>query len=304
MLEGKRAVVVGASRGLGRGVAQALSASGASVVAIGRDRDALEEIDAAHQSISVLVADANDPSVAGDVVSAHDPDVLAVVAGAAPPMHPIHQHTWETFSQPWDVDVRITFYWLREALSKPLRPGSRVLVMSSGAALAGSPLSGGYAGAKATIRFMAAYADEEARRADLGISVTAGSAQAHACDEPRPRRGPRVRGPARRQRGTVRPDTWHAGNAGVGGRGVRQTGRWPVGRCRRLRVDWRRDQRAAGHLVDLTGGESDRRWTGVGLHKRCSPNAARCCSGQQPSRVFSRRAQLRRRLLLLWPRGI
>lgn len=173
MLEGKRAVVVGASRGLGRGVAQALSASGASVVAIGRDRDALEEIDAAHQSISVLVADANDPSVAGDVVSAHDPDVLAVVAGAAPPMHPIHQHTWETFSQPWDVDVRITFYWLREALSKPLRPGSRVLVMSSGAALAGSPLSGGYAGAKATIRFMAAYADEEARRADLGISVTA-----------------------------------------------------------------------------------------------------------------------------------
>jgi 3-oxoacyl-[acyl-carrier protein] reductase len=38
-----------------------------------------------------------------------------------------------------------------------LRPGSRVVVFSSGAALGGSPLSGGYAGAKATQRFIAAY---------------------------------------------------------------------------------------------------------------------------------------------------
>jgi 3-oxoacyl-[acyl-carrier protein] reductase len=54
---------------------------------------------------------------------------------------------------------------------KPLRPGSRVLLMSSGAALRGSPISGGYAGAKATIRFIAAYADDEARR--LGLDAGA-----------------------------------------------------------------------------------------------------------------------------------
>jgi NAD(P)-dependent dehydrogenase (short-subunit alcohol dehydrogenase family) len=41
------------------------------------------------------------------------------------------------------------------------------------AAVAGSPLSGGYAGAKATIRFMAQYADDEARGAGLGIRVVA-----------------------------------------------------------------------------------------------------------------------------------
>ena len=35
------------------------------------------------------------------------------------------------------------------------------------------PLSGGYAGAKATIRFMAAYADEQARRDALGLRVLA-----------------------------------------------------------------------------------------------------------------------------------
>ena len=45
--------------------------------------------------------------------------------------------------------------------------------MSSGAALRGSPISGGYASTKATVRFIAQYAAEESRRAKLGIRVTA-----------------------------------------------------------------------------------------------------------------------------------
>ena len=45
-------------------------------------------------------------------------------------------------------------------------------MISSGAALQGSPLSGGYAGAKATQRFITAYAQEEANRAALGITFT------------------------------------------------------------------------------------------------------------------------------------
>jgi hypothetical protein len=39
--------------------------------------------------------------------------------------------------------------------------------------VAGSPLSGGYAGAKATQRFITGYAQDEANRADLGIRFTA-----------------------------------------------------------------------------------------------------------------------------------
>jgi len=42
-------------------------------------------------------------------------------------------------------------------------------MLSMGAALFGSPLSGGYAGTKATIRFLTAYAAEESQRAGLGI---------------------------------------------------------------------------------------------------------------------------------------
>jgi NAD(P)-dependent dehydrogenase (short-subunit alcohol dehydrogenase family) len=73
----------------------------------------------------------------------------------------------------WQTDVRITFHWLREALLKPLRPGSRVIVVSSAAAVGGSPISGGYAGAKATQRFITAYAQDEARLAGLDISFAA-----------------------------------------------------------------------------------------------------------------------------------
>lgn len=88
-------------------------------------------------------------------------------------MRPLHQQTWETFSANWQTDVRIAFHWLREVLLKPLRPGGRVVVISSGAALNGSPLSGGYAGAKAAQRFITRYAQGEAKRAGLDITFTA-----------------------------------------------------------------------------------------------------------------------------------
>ena len=44
-----------------------------------------------------------------------------------------------------------------------------MIALSSGAAVKGSPLSGGYAGAKGTIRFIASYAAAESQRGGLGI---------------------------------------------------------------------------------------------------------------------------------------
>jgi hypothetical protein len=44
--------------------------------------------------------------------------------------------------------VKGALYWMQAAFNLPLAPGARVLAGSSGAALQGSPLSGGYAGAK------------------------------------------------------------------------------------------------------------------------------------------------------------
>lgn len=103
----------------------------------------------------------------------YGPQVLILVAGANPVMGPLQDQAWESFSVNWHADVKIAFTWLREALLKPLAPGSRVVAVSSGAAINGSPASGGYAGSKATQRVIAGYAHEESRRAGLGITVTA-----------------------------------------------------------------------------------------------------------------------------------
>ena len=170
-LSGRRALVVGASRGLGRGVAAALAAAGAEVAAVARSGDRLAElVQSAGGTISAEEADAAEPEVAARLLDRYDPQLLVVVAGATPPVLPLQEQTWETLSVNWHTDVKIAFHWLQAVLRRPLAPGSRVVLFSSGAALQGSPLSGGYAGAKATQRFLTAYAQEEANRMGLDLS--------------------------------------------------------------------------------------------------------------------------------------
>lgn len=167
-------MVVGASRGLGRGIATAFARTGAPVVAVARTAAALDDLAGSGAGdIRPVLADATDPTVAGSLLDRYDPRAVILVAGATPLVRPLQHQTWETFSANWQTDVRMAFHWVREALLRPLAPGTRVVVMSSGAALQGSPLTGGYAGAKATQRFIAAYAQDEATRAGLGITFTA-----------------------------------------------------------------------------------------------------------------------------------
>jgi NAD(P)-dependent dehydrogenase (short-subunit alcohol dehydrogenase family) len=174
LISGTTALVTGASRGFGRAIAIALTRAGAQVVGVARDGGRLAELQAElGAAFTPVAADATDPVVAGHLIDAFRPRTLVLNAGAAPLSRPLHRHTWETFSRNWDVDVRQAFHWTREALLLPLDPGSTVVAVSSGAAVKGSPLSGGYAGAKATVRFIAAYAADESERAGLGIRFTA-----------------------------------------------------------------------------------------------------------------------------------
>ncbi len=164
------AVVTGASRGFGRAIAAALVAAGSHVVGIARDEQALRAVhDELGDGFTPLAADATDEALAQDVVRRHRPTLLVLNAGVAPHMAPVHEQTWETFSRNWHVDTRHVFTWTRAALREPLAPGSVVVAMSSGAALAGSPLSGGYASAKAAVRYIRGYAADESERAGLDI---------------------------------------------------------------------------------------------------------------------------------------
>jgi NAD(P)-dependent dehydrogenase (short-subunit alcohol dehydrogenase family) len=170
-LEGKTALVTGGSRGLGRGVVEALAGRKARVVAVARDEGRLAALAREVPGVEPIAADAADEVTAGKIQQRVRPDVLVLCAGASPLLRPIHQHTWETFSQVWNVDAKMAFVWMRDALLLPMRPGGHVVVVSSGAAVHGSPLSGGYAAAKRAQWLIADYAAKEIERLGLGLRV-------------------------------------------------------------------------------------------------------------------------------------
>lgn len=164
------AVVTGAGRGFGRAIAAELVAAGARVVGISRDERELHAVrDELGEGFTPIAADATDETLAQKVIREHRPGLLVLNAGLTPHMAPVHEQTWETFSRNWHGDTRHMFTWTREALREPLAPGSVVVAMSSGAVLRGSPLSGGYAAAKAAVRYISRYAADESNRAGRGI---------------------------------------------------------------------------------------------------------------------------------------
>lgn len=169
-ISGATAIVTGASSGFGRATAAALTHAGARVIGVARDRARLDDTrNQLGRAFVVEDGDAAEASTASRLIEQYRPQIVVLCAGAAPPMRPLQAHTWESFSTNWNVDVRQAFEWTQVALTTPLEAGSRVIAFSSGAAVKGSPLSGGYAGAKATIRLMASYAADESERAGLGI---------------------------------------------------------------------------------------------------------------------------------------
>lgn len=171
-LTNKTILVTGGSRGLGLGIVEALVDQGAKLIVVARDRSALAAIEQ-RLGVATISADVSEEGAAMRILAEVRPDILVLNAGAKPRMGRLDQLSWADFSATWETDVKAGLYWLQAALNLPLRPGSRVLVQSSGAAVNGSPLSGGYAGAKHMLRFMAKYANGIAAQQGLAIKFQA-----------------------------------------------------------------------------------------------------------------------------------
>jgi NAD(P)-dependent dehydrogenase (short-subunit alcohol dehydrogenase family) len=171
-LKDKNVVVTGGSRGLGLGLVEALVAHDASVTVVARDADALESV-RARLGVATISADVTDETAARRILAEVRPDILVLNAGTTPPMGRLDQMSWADFTAVWETDVKAGLYWIQAALNVPLAPGARVLVGSSGAARQGSPLSGGYAGAKRMLWFMANYANGVSKQKALGIRFQA-----------------------------------------------------------------------------------------------------------------------------------
>lgn len=171
-LEDKRVVVTGGSRGLGLGIVEALVARKARVTVVARDAQRLADV-ASRLGVATVGGDASDPQLAASVLRDVRPSVLIVSNGVSPVMAPIHEQTWTEFSAVWNADVKAAFHWVQEALRQPLARGSRVAIMSSGAAIGGSPLSGGYAGAKRMQWLLAGYANGASKELGRGIHFQA-----------------------------------------------------------------------------------------------------------------------------------
>ncbi len=116
-LEGKRALVTGASSGIGLAAAVALGQAGAHVVLVARVMQALEavtaEMTAAGLSAQSLQLDITDLAATEGAVDAHGPfDVLVNSAGLA--RHsPALETTPEVFDAVMDVNLRAAYFLTR-----------------------------------------------------------------------------------------------------------------------------------------------------------------------------------------------
>ena len=172
-LQGKKLAIIGGSRGLGRTIAEEASRSGCDVLATARSAPPLAALKASFPAMRTMALDATVDDAPTAVFSVFEPDILVVCIGIPRTGVPLQRLEWKDFSATWDTDVKASCLFCKAALTLPLRPGATVILISSGAAIGGSPISGGYAGAKRMQMFMADYAQKESDRAALGLRFLA-----------------------------------------------------------------------------------------------------------------------------------
>jgi len=172
-LSQKKVVVLGGSRGVGRAIVQTLNSAGAQILAVARNQDMLSGLKRDEPEVETLAVDVTEERAPQTVFERMRPDGLVICVGAKRTGSPFYELEWPDFAETWDIDVKASFLFCRAAIRRPLQAGTVIILISSGAALGGSPISGGYAGAKRMQMFLANYAQKESDRLGLDLRFLA-----------------------------------------------------------------------------------------------------------------------------------
>lgn len=166
-LDGRHALITGASRGIGAGIARAFAAAGAArLTLVARTREALERVADAARALGAEAAavecDVTDAAALDGVFSRLDAlDVLVCAAGANVPQR-LEDLDLATLDRLWALNVRAALHATREAVRRMPEAGGVVLLVSSQMGHVGAPARTAYCATK--------HALEGATRA-LGVEL-------------------------------------------------------------------------------------------------------------------------------------
>jgi NAD(P)-dependent dehydrogenase (short-subunit alcohol dehydrogenase family) len=155
-LDGKVALVTGASSGMGEEITKAMAAAGAGVVAVGRNEERLERVVAdAGGEVSAIARDLTEDGAPQAVVDEAvgrmgKLDILANVAGIME-LGPLADTPVESLDRQYRTNVRAPFELTQAALPHLLESGGAIIFISSMAALAAFPESAAYTATKGAI---------------------------------------------------------------------------------------------------------------------------------------------------------
>ena len=177
-LEGKVAIVTGASRGLGRAAAIALSSAGAKIVLVGRDVDALNETLLLLPTPGSIIAEADVTSDADRTRTIELArktfgriDILINNAGIIR-RSPAANYSTEDWNAVLETNLTATFHWAQDVGTEMIRNGSgKIVNIASMLSFGGGVNVVAYAAAKGGVaQLTKALANEWAKK---GVNVNA-----------------------------------------------------------------------------------------------------------------------------------
>jgi 3-oxoacyl-[acyl-carrier protein] reductase len=185
-LLGRRALVTGASRGLGAEIARQLAAAGAHLALLGRDRETLDAAAAAvraaradeSQTLRSYVADLTDDralqSVATTLLESGGVDVLINNAAIQGPIGPFEETNWEAWQSVFQVNFLAPALLCRLLIPAMRRHGwGKIVNLSGGGATGPRPDLSAYGAAKCALVRLSETLAAELRGSGIDINCVA-----------------------------------------------------------------------------------------------------------------------------------